>query len=376
MRFKIIKKQFLEALSLVGNAVDAKANTEIEKCFLVETVGQAIAITGTDLTIAINASLDCEVNEPGKACFPADKLMSFVSALQDGVVEFSCDKKFRATITSGRRTYKLAGMPADDFPHFKVSNGTPTRISFPSCNTLHEMISSVASAASTDDTRRSLKGVCVNVDGKVVNAVATDGRRCAVATRTVADLPDGVDSEAIIPSSSIRVLRTVLGRGGIEPVDVTVFGNSIRFLTGRTMFTTRIVDDRYPNFRQVIPRAWSGKFTVDVGELVDEIKSCAVASVKMDKDDKIRAIFMAIADGEIHLVANSGDIAESSTSIPVKFDGEFEATFNPDYLVDALTGAGCKEVEVRINGDYNPIGIYSRDGESYICVLMPLRINR
>ena len=64
MKFKIIKKPFLEALSLVGNAVDAKANTEIGKCFFVKTVGQTIAIMGTDLTIAMNASLDCEVEEP------------------------------------------------------------------------------------------------------------------------------------------------------------------------------------------------------------------------------------------------------------------------------------------------------------------------
>lgn len=374
MKFKIIKKSFLEALNMVGNAVDAKAIVEVVKCYQLEADGRSLTVTGTDLMIEMRMSLDCEIVEPGAACLPADRLTAFVSALQDGLVEFSCDEKFRATISSGRRTYKLAGLPTKDFPRFKAAGDNPTEVVFPSCGILHGMISCVAYAASTDDTRRALKGVCISVEGQTVRAVATDGRRLSVATRKVEGLSGKIRCQAIVPSKSVRILRTVLGHGGLEEARMTVHGNSIRVVAGRVVFTTSIIGEKYPNFMNAIPGNWKGRFKVDVGELVDEVKSCAVASLLLNKDDKFRRIVMSVGDGDIRLAAATNEIAESRTSIPVKFDGRLESNFNPDYLVDALAGSDCKEVEIRIVGDHNPIGFFSPDGESYVSVLMPLRI--
>lgn len=109
----------------------------------------------------------------------------------------------------------------------------------------------VASACSTDETRYTLNGVFLKgTDDAGLVAVATDGHRLAkldVDAGAVAGLiPRGI----IVPRHVFAVLGEKAGA-----VTMRVGGSHVELRDGETVVVARLIDGRFPDYAQVIPKA-------------------------------------------------------------------------------------------------------------------------
>ena len=258
MKFKIVRSKFLEGLKSVQNIVAAKGSLPILQNVLMEASENRLVMTTTDLDISIRSSVECEIVESGATTLPVKLLFNSISKAAEGEIVVEVDDKERATITAGSAKFKLAGLPEADFPRLPKDEDAYA-YEIPQA-TLREMFRKVSYAASQDDTRRTLKGVLMSFKDSKLTMVATDGRRLALVENEI-EFPKDVEKDIVLPSKAVQELQRSLN--GEEIASVMIQKTQVSFKLGNITVYSKLMDDIYPNYRQVIPKETVEKITID-----------------------------------------------------------------------------------------------------------------
>lgn len=354
----------MEGLKSVQNIVAGKGSLPILQNVMIEAKGNELKMTTTDLDISIKTVCECMVEEEGATTLPVKLLFTAVTKVAEGEIEVVVDDKERATISAGNARYKLAGMPESEFPRLPNDSDAYT-YSLPQ-QTFREMLRKVAYAASQDDTRRTLKGVLMSFKDSKLTMVATDGRRLALVENEV-EFPKNAEKDIVLPSKAVSELQRSMN--GEENLSLIVQKSQICFTLGNVTIYSKLMDDAYPNYRQVIPKETAEHIAVDRQLLLDALDRASVMT--MDEAHSTKLIFES---GKLTVTSAASDIGEAKDVVPIKYAGEkIEIMFNPTYVMDPLKAIDDDEVTVNLNDGHSPAVI--KCSIPFLYVLMPLRIS-
>ena len=364
MKFKIVRSKFLEGLKSVQNIVAGKGSLPILQNVLIEARGGEIKMTTTDLDISIKCSCECTVEEEGSTTLPVKLLFTAITKVAEGEVEIEIDASERASISAGNARYKLAGMPEAEFPRLPTDSDSFV-YTIPQ-QTFGEMLRKVAYSASQDDTRRTLKGVLLSFKDMKLTMVATDGRRLALIENEL-EFPKDAEKDIVLPSKAVGELqRSMTGSGDLSLI---VQKSQICFTFGSVTIYSKLMDDAYPNYKQVIPKETVEHISIDRQLLLDALDRASVMT--MDEAHSTKLIF---EDGKLTVTSAASDIGEAKDVVPIKYAGEkIEIMFNPSYVMDPLKAIDDDEVTVNLNDGHSPAVI--KCSIPFLYVLMPLRIS-
>ena len=364
MKFKIVRSKFLEGLKSVQNIVAAKGSLPILQNVLMEASENRLVMTTTDLDISIRSSVECEIVESGATTLPVKLLFNSISKAAEGEIVVEVDDKERATITAGSAKFKLAGLPEADFPRLPKDEDAYA-YEIPQA-TLREMFRKVSYAASQDDTRRTLKGVLMSFKDSKLTMVATDGRRLALVENEI-EFPKDVEKDIVLPSKAVQELQRSLN--GEEIASVMIQKTQVSFKLGNITVYSKLMDDVYPNYRQVIPKETVEKITIDRQLLLDALDRASVMT--MDEAHSTKLIF---SEGKLTVTSAASDIGEAKDEVAIKYAGEpIEIIFNPSYVMDPLKAIDDDEITINLNNGHSPAVI--KCSIPFLYVLMPLRIS-
>ena len=364
MKFKIERSKFLEGLKSVQNIVVGKGSLPILGNVMISAVGKELTMTTTDLDISIKSTVECNVLESGASTLPVKLLSNLVSKAGEGEIEVETDAREQATIIAGTAKYRLAGMPVGEFP--KLPKDDEASIYTLPQQTLREMFRKTSYAASQDDTRRTLKGVLMSFKDSKLTMVATDGRRLALVENEV-EFPKSSERDIVLPFKAVQELQRSLS--GDDNVEIMVQMSQICFKLGSMMIYSKLVDEVYPNYVQVIPKECAQSITVDRQGLLDALDRASVMT--MDEAHSTKLIFDA---NRLTVTSAASDIGEAKDEVNIKYVGEkLEILFNPNYVMDCLKSIDDDEVVINLNDGHSPAVI--KCSIPFLYVLMPLRIN-
>lgn len=365
MKIKIQRSALLDALKKVQNTATGKGTLPVLQNVKMDAQDGKVTMTTSDLDLTIRTDAMCDVEEPGSTTLPVKLLSAAVSKLAEGQVSISVDEKDRAEVKAGNAKFKIAGIAANQFPTLPTVADDAASVVLPTKD-LKDMLSKVQYAASQDETRRTLQGANVTFENGKVTVVATDGRRLAVIEKTVDSVKSYNDS-VTIPRKTVQTLVRELGTEG----DVTLVKGGTQFvirLDGMEIYT-KLLEDAYPNYRQVIPKTTANKLTIGRTELLEALDRVSVLSETTDS----KSVKMHFGKGQIKVSAVTADVGDAEDSIAIKYDGEeVDVMFNPAYIMDALKAITDDEVVYEMNDGHSPAVI--KDSNGFLYVLMPLRI--
>ena len=274
MKFKVIRSKFLDGLKSVQNIVAGKGSLPILQNVMMETSDRFIKLTTTDLDISIKAEVECEILEAGATTLPVKLLFTSMTKAAEGEIEIEVDAQERASIKAGSARFKLQGMPASEFPQLP-EEGDAYSYTVPQA-TIREMLRKTAYAASQDDTRRMLKGVLMSFKDEKLTMVATDGRRLALVEKEL-EFPKEAERDIVLPSKAVAELQRSLAAEG--EVTIMVKKSQICFNLSGVIIYSKLMDDAYPNYRQVIPNQCDHHIAVDRQLLLDELDRASVMTM-------------------------------------------------------------------------------------------------
>ena len=364
MKFKILRSKFLEGLKSVQNIVAGKGSLPILQNVLIEASGKEIRMTTTDLDISIRCVCECMVEEAGKTTLPVKLLFTAMTKVAEGEIEISVDAKERASIVAGNASFKLAGMTESEFPRLP-NDADAYAYSIPQ-QTFSEMLRKVSYAASQDDTRRTLKGVLLSFKDSKLTMVATDGRRLALVENEL-EFAKEAEKDIVLPSKAVAELQRSMT--GNDNISLIVQKSQICFTLGAVTIYSKLMDDAYPNYRQVIPKDTIEHIVIDRQLLLDALDRASVMT--MDEAHSTKLIF---EEGKLTVTSAASDIGEARDVVPIKYAGEkIEIMFNPSYVMDPLKAIDDDEVTINLNDGHSPAVI--KCSIPFLYVLMPLRIS-
>lgn len=364
MKIKIIRSKFIDGLKKVQNIVAGKGSLQIIQNAMLDAREGKLSLVTTDLDISIKSTVECDVVEAGATTLPVKLLANTIASCAEGVVELETDVQDRARISAGSAAFKLSGMPVADFPALPASENA-FAYTLPQA-TLREMLRKTSYAVSQDETRKTLKGVLMSFKDGKVTMVATDGRRLALVEHEL-DFPAAAERDIILPSKVVAELQRSLSGDG--DVKITIEKSQVAFNLGDTQIYSKLLDEIYPNYRQVIPSGYTERVEVDRKLLLDAIDRASVMT--MEESSSVRLTF----EGNQLLVSSvAADIGEAKDVVPIKYSGErIEIVFNPAYVKDPLKAIDEDEIVIELNNGSSPAII--RCSVPFLYVMMPLRIN-
>ena len=363
MKIKIIRSKFIEGLKKVQNIVAGKGSLQIIQNAMLEAKEGKLSLVTTDLDISVKSTVDCDVVEAGATTLPVKLLSSTIASCAEGVVELEADPQDRARISAGSAAFKLSGMAVADFPALPASENA-FAYTLPQA-TLREMLRKTSYAVSQDETRKTLKGVLMSFKDGKLTMVATDGRRLALVEHEI-DFPAAAERDIILPSKVVAELQRSLGSDG--SVKITIEKSQVSFNLGDTQIYSKLLDEIYPNYRQVIPNSCKERIEVDRKLLLDAIDRASVMT--MEESSSIRLTF---EENQLLVSSVAADIGEAKDVVPIKYGNEkIEIVFNPSYVKEPLKAIDEDEVTIELNNGSSPAII--RCSVPFLYVMMPLRI--
>lgn len=365
MELTVTQENLTRALGSVGRVASSRAGLPILGNILLRTDGTRLLVAATNLEIASVHHIGSKIVTPGAITIPARLINEFISSLPSGNVDLKVTDN-KLSITSGRYSSIINGMADDEFPELPtIDEKTSSLYTLPVAD-FKQAVSQTIVTASNDSTRPVLTGVYWHiVDGNIYLA-ATDGYRLSERSLLAAE----GELSAIIPASTLQeVLRTL--SDDIQEIEMLFDETQVRFRMNGIEITSRLIDGKYPDYRQLIPASSESTITINTTEFT--------------RITKIAGLFARASGGSVTLTADSekqtfsihsvaSELGENTSSAEAKIDGDGQVTLNSRYLADALSVVGADEVTFRFSGKLAPCVLTptAKDSE-YTHIIMPLK---
>lgn len=368
MKFSIARESFLKPLQTIVGVVERRQTLPVLSNILMSVKQDTLSMTATDLEVEMVAKIDLQGSEAGDLTLPARKIVDICRALPDGAnVDILLDtEKDRVTVRSGKSRFNLATLPVNDFPSLDEFN-SQFSFSIPQ-NTLKHLIEKTSFAMAQQDVRYYLNGLLLEISQGSVRSVATDGHRLALCSYDC-DIDPGETIQLIVPRKGVVELAKLL-EDSDEPAEIMVGSNHIKISLPGYIFTSKLIDGRFPDYERVIPKNSDKLVQAD-----REAMRQALARTSILSNEKYRGIRLRLSDGLIQAQANNPEMEEAEEEIEVVYTGDdLEIGFNVSYLLDALAAVNTDSVNMSL-GDSNSSCVINPDNDqSCTYVIMPMRL--
>jgi len=235
-----------------------------------------------------------------------------------------------------------------------------------------EVIVKTLFASSNDEIRLNLTGIYFQLFQNNLTFVATDANRLVRMSRS--DVKPGVEEAFIIPKKALNLLKSVLPNDDTE-VSVNFNRSNAFFQFGDINLICRLIDEKYPDYKAVIPVDNPNKMTIDRQEFLMAVKRVAITSNKSTHQVRLK-----ISGSELTVSAEDIDFEnEAQEKLACQYEGEdMEIGFNSKYFLEMLNTMDGNQVTLELSQP-NRAGLIvpsvQEPGEEMLMLIMPMMLN-
>ena len=372
MKFIVSSANLKNQLVILNGIITTNPVVPILENFLFEIEDSELKITASDLQTSMITALDVEANENGSIAVPAKILLETLRNLPEQPVTFSIDEStYSIEINSDNGRYKLSGENATDFPKIPEAPMDVYSVHIGS-HVLSKALGNTIFATSNDELRPAMTGVFFRFDNAAATLVATDSHRLIRYKRT--DVVSESDHVMIIPRKALNFLKTTLPT---EDTNVNILFNSSNafFLFNDVKMVCRLIDERFPDYENVIPINNDNVMTIDKGIFLNSLKRIGIYANKTNHQIKLK-----ITGSELVISAEDLDFSnEANERLVCEHDGEdIEIGFNAKFLLEILGTIDSDRVILKLSSSDRAGLLFPEDkddNEDILMLVMPLMIS-
>lgn len=366
MRFKCSQSDFLQALEVVGKVIDTNATLPVLNNILIKAEGKRIFLSATNLEMVINYSIETEIKNEGTITVPAKLITSYVALLKDKDIEIKMEEGSMLSIVSSSSKTKIKCIPAEEFP---LVSQIDKEISFviPSKDFINA-VNKTSFSAAQNNTRPVLAGIYIHAKDKEIKVVATDSYRLSEQSLKLEKaLPQEIS--IIIPVRAVSEAARIASKLEPEEVEISIGKNQILFSIGEVDFISRLIDGKFPNYEQILPK--ESKTSIEVRN--DEL-SLALKRLQLFAKENNNKVVLEVKKEGISLTTPATQMGEEECRVEAKVEGiDNMIALNAEYLLDVLSNVDSK-VYIGLNDKVTPALIHGKDEKGYAHIIMPLKI--
>lgn len=367
MKLSVVQENLNKALTHTSRIVGTRTNLPVLGNILLSTEDSRLKVSATNLEMAITYTIGAKVESTGSLSVPAKLMAEIIANLPNDKLQLvSTDSNL--LIKAAHFDAQLNGMAADEFPTIPEVKAIES-IAINKAE-LADGLSQVVFAASPDESRPVLAGVIFIVNDNTLTLVATDSYRLAECK---IDLKSSKSTMMIVPARTINELIRLLSEGVDGEVEIKFSKTEAVFEIGDISIVSRLIDGKFPDYKQIIPQSTKTEVTVERAELLKIVKVASIFA-----RENANTIKLEFRDGSINIASSASSVGQNNSDIEVKMTGEpGEISLNARYLIDVLGILKSEQISVGINDKLEPCVIYpiekNKKDLSAVHIIMPLR---
>lgn len=374
MKISILQEDLTHGLTIVSRSVSSKATLPILTNILLATDKGRLKLAATNLESGINLWLGAKIEKEGSLTIPAKVLNEFVASLPPDKIELEANET-SLSITTPAAKASFVGTAAAEFPQIPVFPGKP--IILFTKEALVKALSQVSFAAAVDEGRPVLTGVLLKSDGaENVSLVATDGYRLSLKKMGVKEkkLEEGL----LIPAKTFIEVSRLAQEKGEDSQEIqmalTPEKSQVVFHLANIEFSSRLLEGEFPDFEKIIPKTQTTKAEFDQEEFTRAVRIASIFAREQANIIKLK-IDPSTNGGKMIISAETPQVGANESEMVAKTEGEaLEIAFNCRFLLDFLNCSKAEEITFEANGSLSP-GVFRFKGDdSFLHLVMPVRL--
>tara|TARA_B110000003_G_scaffold241172_1_gene248259 strand:+ start:19 stop:1131 length:1113 start_codon:yes stop_codon:yes gene_type:complete len=369
MKFNVNQQDFQKALNYCQGVIEKRSTLPILSNVLLNAGDSRLTITATDLDlIFIHQINNVEVIEEGKTTVTSSIIYDIIRKFASGKkINLSMSSESKIQLESEKSIFHLNCINESEFP---ITDENFNKNEF-LINSKHllKLLNKCKFSVSNDETRHYLSGIFFHQtqmeDKFFLTAAATDSHRMSVSKFR---LKEKVDFDPIIlPKKTIYQLCSLL-EDYEGDVKISNIKSKIKFELNNSILISKLIDGKFPNYVQVIPKNNQKKLEIELKLFLDSVDR--VASVSLDKKDGVKFI---LTKDTLNLSVNNTNSGDGKESLNVKFEHDLEVSFNSRYLIDVASQLDGDKIEIFFNDSGSPALIKDPSDFDSIFVVMPMK---
>jgi DNA polymerase-3 subunit beta len=378
MKFSVKGDKLVESLSKLNSVIPTRSPLPILDNILFELSGNELKLIASDLEIFIRTTLEVDGKADGKVAIPAKRLLDISRTLSSASLTVDVNEKNRISIKTTNGKYSLGGEPAEDFPvpeEKKEMNKLELEGQM-----MRRCLSKTIHAVNTDELRRNMAGVLLDVNKEELKFVATDGFRLAKIIKTDFKPKTEIEEKIIIPLKTGNLILRI-NNGDDTIIEFDEVDLKISF-AGVEIFS-KLIDDTFPSYENVIPKDNDKRLKINKNEFSNSLKRALIFSDVITKRVKLE-----MTNSSIQIKADNPEIgSEGEESIDCSLVSDsgtedfdktpFVIAFNAGYLLDAVSQMETDEINISF-GSSSKAAISTPSeqlpNENFIELIMPVRV--
>ena len=369
MKFSINQQDLQKSLSYCQGVIEKRSTLPILSNVLLDASNGKLTITATDLDlIFIHQISNIEILEEGRTTTSSSIMYDIVRKFSSGKkINFSNPSENKLHLESEKSIFNLNCINASEFP-LTDENFNENEFVIKSKELL-KLLNKCKFSVSNDETRHYLSGIFFHqtqIEDKIfLTAAATDSHRLSISKIR---LKNKIEFDPIIlPKKTIFQLCSILEDfdGDIKISNVK---SKIKFEINDSILISKLIDGKFPNYFQVIPKENQKKLEVDLKLFLNSVDR--VASVSSDKKDGVK---FSLSKDMLNLSVNNTNSGDGKESLIVKFDHELDISFNSRYLIDVASQLDGEKIEIYLKDTGLPALIKDPSDFDSIYVVMPMK---
>lgn len=366
MKVRCHREGLLSAFQLANVAVAARDLKPVLRNIKAIATDDKLTLLATDLELGIRLDVrGIAVEEPGEALLPAAKVLAILRESTDDELAIEANEK-SCMVRGQFNEFEMGGEDPAEFP--EVPTPTDDTCHEIAAGLLREMIRRTVFATATENPRYALNGVLWELEGSLARLVATDGRRLAVmeAPAQAQGDHDTKGQTHVVPTKAMQLLERNL-QDPEERVRVTLRPNESLFKTDRATIYSRLVEGRYPPYREVFPKKPIVKVPLIVGPFHAAIRQAAIMT-----DEETKKVIFTFEKKKLTLQAQGAVTGRSKVEMAIDYDNKpIKIAFDPKYVAEMLRVLDADEPLSLELTDGNTVGLF-HVGDNYSYIVMPL----
>ncbi|MES9927617.1 MAG: DNA polymerase III subunit beta [Candidatus Thiodiazotropha sp. 6PDIVS] len=366
MKISTNRENLLAPLQKIAGVVERRQTLPILANILVNANNGQLNLTATDLEVELKTQTDAECDGDADFTIPARKLLDICKALPESApvtLDISEDK---VKLQSGRSRFSLSVLPAQDYP---VIEPTPSSTVFSiKESVLNVLIENTQFAMAQQDVRYYLNGMLLELTAGDIRTVATDGHRLAMS-QSLKTIDEKTNLQVILPRKAVIELSRLLSDSE-EEIKVELSNSYIKVLFEKTVFTSKLIDGRFPEYQRVMPSGSDKEVEAKKSSIKQSLTRASILS-----NEKYRGIRFHLKPNLLELQAHNPEQEESEEELEVTYEGEeLKIGFNVGYLLDAISAIKEETIIIELKDTNSSALIYGKNNQDSKYVVMPMRI--
>ena len=377
MKLICTQENLNKALNIVGKIINKNTTLPILNNILLKTEKGRLKLSSTNLELGINYWVGGKIEEEGEITVPTKLFANFISNLPNSNVEIKL-KGDVLNIKCDKYKTNIKGLNAKEYPLIPKIEAEPVfKIN---SSDFKQALIQVLPAISNSESRIEITGVFLDLsklDKNKITLVTTDSYRLAEKTLILKE--ENVNKEAlslagnissvIIPKNAIQELIRDLDDEGL--LEVVISENQILFKFNNANMISRLLEGKYPDYKQIIPSKFETEAVVNINEAANAIR---VAGLFVSASNNIRLKTYPNSN-ILEVSSETSEIGSNNTKVAAEIKGkDLEVMYNHRYLSDGFGGIDGEKVVLKINSEKLPTVLTSATDKSLLYIIMPVRV--